>query len=60
MKITIDKNLVEFSPDNDQEVKELNALWRVVVDCVKFNKKLVPVGEYLPGESKLARFAIEE
>jgi hypothetical protein len=60
MKITIDKNLVEFSPDSDQEVKELNALWRVVVDCVKFNKKLVPVGEYLPGESKLARFAIEE
>ncbi|RPH41390.1 MAG: hypothetical protein EHM86_04165 [Desulfobulbaceae bacterium] len=60
MKITLDKNLVEFSPDNDQEVKELNALWRVIVDCVKFNKKLVPVGEYIPGESKLARFAIEE
>ncbi|MDP3479933.1 MAG: hypothetical protein Q8R88_09185 [Desulfoprunum sp.] len=60
MKIKLDQNLVEFSPDNDQEVKELNALWRVVVDCVKFNKKLVPVGEYIPGESKLARFAIEE
>ena len=60
MKITLDKNLVEFSPQNEQEVKELNALWRVVVDCVKFNKKLVPVGEYLPGESKIARFAIED
>ncbi len=60
MKIKLDKNLVEFSPENDQEVKELNALWRVVVDCVKFNKKLVPVGEYIPGESQLARFAIED
>lgn len=60
MKITLDKNLVEFLPENEQEVNELNALWRVVVDCVKFNKKLVPVGEYLPGESKLARFAIED
>ncbi len=60
MKITLDKNLVEFSPDNDQEVKELNALWRVVVDCVKFNKKLVPVGEFIPGQTKIARFAIEE
>jgi hypothetical protein len=60
MKIALDKNLVEFSPENEQEVNELNALWRVVVDCVKFNKKLVPVGEYLPGESKIARFAIED
>ena len=60
MKITLDTNLVEFSPENEQEVNELNALWRVVVDCVKFNKKLVPVGEYLPGESKIARFAIED
>ena len=60
MKITLDKNLVAFSPENEQEVNELNALWRVVVDCVKFNKKLVPVGEYLPGESKIARFAIED
>jgi len=60
MKITLDKNLVEFSPDNDQEVKELNALWRIVVDCVKFNKKLVPVGEFIPGQTKIARFAIEE
>ena len=60
MKINIDKNLVEFSPESDQEVKELNALWRIVVDCVKFNKKLVPVGEFLPGESKQARFAVEE
>ncbi len=28
MKIKLDQNLVEFSPDKDQEVKELNALWQ--------------------------------
>ncbi len=59
MKIDIDKNLVEFTPETDKEKEQLEALWRTVVDCVKFNKKLVPVGEYIPSENKLARFAIE-
>ena len=60
MKISMDKNLVEFTPENDKEKEELNELWKVVVDCVKFNKKLVPVGEYLPGKNDFARFAVEE
>jgi hypothetical protein len=60
MKISIDKNLVEFGPETDKEKEELNELWKVVVDCVKFNKKLVPVGEYLPGKNDFARFAVEE
>ena len=60
MKINIDKNLVEFTPETDQEKKELEGLWRTVVDCAKFNKKLVAVGQYVPSEDELARFAIEE
>jgi len=60
MKIAINQNLVEFSPENDQEVKDLDAVWKIVVDCVKSNQKLVPVGEYIPGKSDLARFAIED
>jgi hypothetical protein len=60
MKITVDKNLVEFTPGNDAEVEELDRLWRIVVDCVKSNKKLVPIGEYLPGKTEYARFAIED
>ena len=60
MKIAIEKNLVEFTPENDTETKSLDALWKVVVDCVKFNKKLVPVGEFVPGKTNVARFAIEE
>ena len=60
MKINVDKNLVEFAPESPEEAKDLESLWRLVVDCVKFNKKLVPVGEYVPQKSNRARFAIEE
>ena len=60
MKISVQKNLVEVKPENDREKTELNQLWQVLVDCVKFNKKLNPVGEYIPGKTELARFAIEE
>jgi hypothetical protein len=59
MKIDIDKNLVEFTPESDDEKVKLEALWRTVVDCARFNKKLVPIGQYVPSENKLARFAIE-
>jgi hypothetical protein len=59
MKISVQKNVVEMVPENDQETKQLQALWNVVVDCVKFNKKLVPIGEYVPQKSNLARFTIE-
>ncbi|MFN2354155.1 MAG: hypothetical protein ABR512_06490 [Desulfopila sp.] len=60
MKIAINLNLVEFTPENDQEAQDLSEVWKVMVDCVKVNQKLVPVGEYVPGKSDLARFAIED
>lgn len=59
MKITIDKNLVEFAPENPDETSKLEALWRLMVDCARFNKKMVPVGEYIPQKDAFARFAIE-
>jgi len=59
MQINIVKNLVEFTPENPDETKKLEALWRIMVDCVRFNKKMVPVGEYVPQKNKFARFAIE-
>ena len=59
MKIEIVKDLVEFTPERADETKKLEALWRLMVDCVRFNKKMVPVGEYIPGKNTLARFAIE-
>ena len=60
MKIKKEKNLVEFTPESDEEKKDLNDLWNVIVDCAKFNKKLVPIGEYIPDKENVARFTIEE
>jgi hypothetical protein len=60
MKITMEKNLVEFVPENDDETAMMESLWQLMVDCVRFNKKLVPVGEYIPQKNNLARFVVEE
>ena len=60
MKLTIDKNITEFTPETEIEKQQLNELWTIVVDCVKFNKKLVPVGEYIPGKTETAKFVIED
>ena len=59
MKINLEKNLVEFTPENDDETSKLEGLWRMMVDCVRFNKKLVPIGEFVPLKNNMARFAIE-
>ncbi len=60
MKITRDKTLVELTPETEKEAQDLDALWKVIIDCVKTNKKLVPVGEYIPGQKEVARFNIED
>lgn len=60
MKISIEKSLVEFEPETDSETAMIEDLWKVMVDCAKFNKKLVPVGEYTPQKRNIARFAIED
>lgn len=60
MNIKIEKNLVEFGPENEEETAMLEDLWKLMVDCVRFNKKLVPVGEYIPQKHNLARFVVED
>ena len=60
MKIEFDKTRVTLVPETSDETAKLEALWRTVVDCNGFNKKLVPIGEFLPGAGKDgASFAIE-
>ena len=59
MKIRMEKDLVEFVPENDEETAAVDQLWKLMVDCVRFNKKLVPVGEYIPVKNNVARFVIE-
>ena len=59
MKILVDRNVVEITPESDQETAALDVLWKVVIDCYGNNKKLVPIGQFVPGIDKLARFNIE-
>ena len=59
MKIVVDKNVVEFTPENEQETASLELLWKIVIDCDGNNKKIVPMGQFVPGHDKLARFHIE-
>lgn len=59
MKISVDKNVVEITPETKQETASLDLLWKVVIDCYGNNKKIVPMGQFVPGIDKLARFHIE-
>ncbi len=59
MKITIDKNVVEFTVDTPQETADMESLWRVMVDCINDNKRMEPIGEFIPSKSNVARFIIE-
>lgn len=59
MRIELSKNLVDFTPETDNEKTMLEGLWRLLVDCARFNQKLVPVGEYIPAKNGTARFAVE-
>ena len=59
MRIDLSKTLVEFTPEADYEKTMLEGLWRMLVDCARFNQKLVPVGEYVPAKNNTASFAVE-
>ena len=59
MKISVDRNVVEFIPDGPQETADMETLWRIVVDCMQDSKRMTPIGEYIPSKSNVARFVIE-
>ena len=59
MQITIDKNVVEVVPESKGETRDLETLWRIMVDCLNDNKRLNPIGEFIPSKKNLARFVIE-
>ena len=60
MKIELEGTLVKMTPENDSEKEQINGLWRILIDCVRSTRKLVPVGEYLPGIKEVAVFNIED
>ncbi len=59
MKIELEGTLLKMTPENDREKAELNQLWTIVIGCINEGKKLVPVGEYIPGVKEIAVFNIE-
>jgi hypothetical protein len=59
MKIELEGTLLKMTPENEREKGELNQLWAIIIDCVRENRKLVPVGEYVPGVKEVATFNIE-
>ena len=59
MKIELEGSLIKMTPETDTEKKELNQLWTIIIGCVSEGKKLVPVGQYLPGVKEVATFNIE-
>lgn len=59
MKIAVEKNVVEFMPENSDETKGMETLWRIMVDCLNADKRLSPIGEFIPAKNNLARFVIE-
>lgn len=60
MKIELEGTLIRMTPESGSEKEQLNQLWSIIIDCVRQNKKLVPVGEYIPGMKEVATFNIEE
>ena len=60
IKIELEKSRVLLTPESDKERAKLEALWKVLIDCVNDSRKLVPIGEYIPEKgSKTASFTIE-
>ena len=59
MKIRINKDVVEFTPEHAAEAAELEALWIKLGNCVGSSKSLQPIGVYIPSENKTASFHIE-
>jgi hypothetical protein len=59
MNIELEGSLIKFIPETNKEKEQVNQLWNIIIDCVKENKKLVPVGEYIPGMKEVATFNIE-
>jgi hypothetical protein len=59
MKIELEGSLLHMTPENDREKEELNQLWSIIIGCINEGKKLVPVGQYLPGIKEKATFNIE-
>lgn len=60
MKIEIEGQVVKLIPENPQESQELNKLWQILVTCVQEDKRIRPLGIYVPGSTPEAKFLMED
>lgn len=59
MRITLDKNVVDFFPETAAETASMEVLWRKIIDCSGFSQSLSPIGEYIPSKKNQLSFVIE-
>lgn len=59
MKISLDKNVVDFFPETPAETAAMEVLWRKIIDCAGTSKTLAPIGEYVPSKKNQLSFVIE-
>jgi hypothetical protein len=59
MKIRINKDIAEFTPEHAAEAAELEALWIKMGNCIGQTKRLEPMGVYIPSQNRTAVFHIE-
>jgi hypothetical protein len=59
MKITIEKNVVDFIPETAAETANMEVLWRKIIDCNGDSMKLAPIGEYIPTKKNQLSFVLE-
>ena len=59
MKIRINKDIAEFTPEHAAEAAELEALLIKMGNCIGQTKRLEPMGVYIPSQNKTATFHIE-
>jgi len=59
MKIRIDGAIIHLILETQEEVNSLDRLWKVIGMCESENRKLLPLGHFIPGVSESAQFYVE-
>ncbi|MFN3406766.1 MAG: hypothetical protein ACK40E_03445 [Caldimicrobium sp.] len=59
MKIDIEGSIIKLIPENEREIEELNKLWQLLARCEEENRKLLPLGHFVPQSTPYMQFYIE-
>ncbi len=58
-RIGVEGGQIKSVPESDQEKKDLNDQWQLIIRCDADSRVLCPVGSYMPGEAEAASFIIQ-